>query len=168
MLNSNTALWAVILFQCSLLILLTLRLSSIEAGIASNAPVIAEENSNAYASPGMTSAVVGALDKNDIRMIVRSELIAVMDRLDTLENVQLSASAPTTNAPRIELSEEEAAQRLNEFNTTFNNAVASGAVSAAQIADIEQKIARLPPSERKRALSMLSRALTDGSIDAPL
>ena len=108
----------------------------------------------------------GNAEIDAIRIMLREEIAILSNQLAALETQVADRSAPAT-AERVVTEKDEAAL-VAAFESEFNQALSLRNLSPLQMAKLEESIARLPPAERRKALSRLSRAMSDGSIDAKL
>ena len=132
--------------------------SAIQRPGATNA---AAPNSQSVTANADTTRFSSGLTPDDIRSIIREELAEASAQNTT------DQKAPQRSIEN-SLSVSETADRTLEFDRTINRYIALGAISPGQMADLQNQIARLPPTQRSAALSRLSKAMNEGLLEGQL
>jgi len=158
-------LFAVLVVQTALLLFLGYRIMILEtrAPEAQTQPI----NNNPVATPINSNADTSynAASRAETRQIIREEIDAVEGRLlEAIEQSGAVRSKALTSRPR-KLDGRETAQINTMVENQINSFVAQGDASQAEMAELEQMIAKLPPSERIKAMGQLSKAVNNGQLD---
>ncbi|WP_428410028.1 hypothetical protein [Hyphococcus sp.] len=98
-----------------------------------------------------------SVDAAEMRAILKEELAA-------LEHPARAAAAPT-EAPQTRLTPEQIKTAANAVAADINHYRGVGAINPGEMEMLQEKIAKLPRSERRAALTELARAMTRGEID---
>ena len=101
-----------------------------------------------------------ALNGDQIRLIIRDEIKQSMQ----------PATRANETAPQAQSAQQLATQARarQEFEQSFNQFVALGEIDAPEMAALQMKIARLPPQDRTRALTRLTKAMNAGDLKGAL
>jgi hypothetical protein len=141
--------------QTVLIAALLFKTSSLEASmdsIASPATPAGDIRPAAAAAPAATSSITAG----DVRAILREELAALKPELAERATAPPPSPQRTAETDRAYLDVQQATRRL----------IAKGSASEAEMAALEMQIAELPAEQRRQALSAISRAISNGSLDA--
>jgi hypothetical protein len=103
-----------------------------------------------------------ALNENQIRQIVRSEVLAALASTQQNENIT-NKKQKETNITEEEL-EEAKVLVANDINYYIGN----GEISPVQMSDLQEKIARLDLKSRKQMFAKLVSAMNSGQIEGQL
>ena len=136
---------------------LDVRTGKVEAAIRANAVAALDDNSGLTAGPSA----------GEIRSIIREELAGI-DRQAPADLALSEASNKSIAARANGPSAEEVARLQMDVQRDLDFYVGQGAMSDAQMAQLQQKIARLPAEERREALTKLTKLLNSGDFDARL
>lgn len=168
--GATRILLAVLAAQTALILYLTVRSISIEARIGELAEAVAisraetppharndgaGERSSTSPTPAANSA-----SPDEIRAIVRNEMDALAWRI--LNNQESPRPAPIRPAPK----PSDVAALNAAIASELNSFLANGRATPGEMHALQQKIARLPPGEREKALGELTKAMNDGRLDA--
>ena len=122
------------------------------------------------ARPGSDFAASNATPPADIiRLIMREELSAIAPfegETGASRERAADASLPTTN-PGVVFGEQARTEEtaiLRELDVF----IGSGHMSEAEMAAMQMRIGRLPPTERRRAIAKMIKAIDGGKLDAQL
>ncbi len=143
--------------QTVLIAALLFKTSSLEErmdAVASPAAPMADMRPAVAAAPAATSSITAS----DVRAILREELAALKP-----EFAERAVSPPptpqrTAETDRAYLDVQQATRRL----------IAKGSATSAEMAALEMQIAELPAEQRRQALSAISRAISNGTLEARL
>ena len=122
-----------------------------------------QETGTDIADLSWDNARASSISADEVRMILREEL-AALETPTTSDNVRTAAAPkakPQQTPKQIHTLQTGIQQDLNQLK-------GAGLVFAADLAEVEAKIAKLPTTERRAALSMLAKAIASGEIDARL
>lgn len=171
------AFLALLAAQTALIVFLTAQLSSLNARVgdlaaesaaASNAAqkdkAGAENAAAAQRSFAALTTGSGAASRDDVRAIVHEEIEALAKRIAAQQSqtrADADHSSPVANS-------RETAALNAAVSRELSNFISSGRASPAEMAALQQKIARLPPSDREKALNQLTKAINEGRLDARL
>lgn len=141
--------------QTVLIAALLYKTSSLEDrmdAVASPAAPAGDIRPAVVSAPAATSSITAG----DVRAILREELAALKSA--PVE----SASAPPPSPPRTA----ETDRAYLDVQQATRRLIAKGSASEAEMAALEMQIAELPAEQRRQALSAISRAISNGSLDA--
>ena len=135
------------------------RTGAIEAAIRTNsAALLPAANPTEMPSVAGPSAV-------QIREIIREELAANDQNGLVTKN---EASVPSSTNVIDTRGAEEVTQLTLEIQQDLNFYKGQGRIDDAQMAQLQLKIAKLPPEERREALTKLTKLLNSGNVEARL
>jgi hypothetical protein len=141
--------------QTVLIAALLFKISSLETrmdAIASPAAPAGDIRPAAAAAPATTSSITAG----DVRAILREELAVLKPELSERAVAPPPSPQRTAETDRAYLDVQQATRRL----------IAKGSASEAEMAALEMQIAELPAAQRRQALSAISRAISNGTLDA--
>lgn len=167
----NRILVVLVVIQTVLIGAVILRFGALEAQTARiektlAAEIRAADNAPAPAfAPSSARTALSAEEYEALRAIVREEIDRLAAAIETPRGG--AAEAPrSAQAPAMPPAEQ--ARLYEEFENELASLRARGALTPGDMAALEQKIARMPPADRTRALSRLSREMSEGTINAKL
>jgi hypothetical protein len=135
---------------------LLFKMSDVEkrlAGAASLSEPVAEARPIASISP----AGPAGLTESEIRAILRDELSTLTSAL-----ADRAPAAPPPSPPRTAQSD----RAFLDVQQETRRLIAKGSATEAELAALEMQIAELPVEQRRQALSAISRAVSNGTLDA--
>lgn len=142
--------------QTILVAALLFKMSDVEkrlAGAPSSPELVAEARPITSTSPAGASG----LTESEIRAILRDELSSLTSALADRAPAATPSSPPrTAQSDRTFLDVQQETRRL----------IAKGSATEAELAALEMQIAELPAEQRRQALSAISRAVSNGTLDA--
>ena len=119
--------------------------------------------SNPYERDSTT--IQGGPSLDDIRLVVREELSAINEsRPASAQRTAPGQSVQTASTEAGALSPAESVFLKEETLRDIDSYVALGAISPAEMANLQIKIARLPPSDRREMLTRLTKAMNSGDL----
>ncbi len=101
----------------------------------------------------------GGFDENQLRRIVREELRAQLDQF-ALKDVHSSGGEQASDI----ISEAEYQYRLDASLQNLEYYIQQGAISDAEMAELQAGIATLDQEGRRQMLSLISKALSSGEL----
>jgi hypothetical protein len=168
--GATRALFVILAAQTALILFLTLRFAAVEERLGDLATSVAttrdepasrtpDEAVEERSIAARASAPIGA-SPDEIREIVRNEMDALAWRiLESKDEKRPAATRPAPSPGDVAALNAAVAGELSSF-------IASGRASPIEMQALQQKIARLPPGERDKALKQLTKAINDGRLDA--
>lgn len=159
-------LLALSVFQALLLALIGLRVLAVDsrtdelsekiASISAGAPAPGPSRTAAF-SEAPAQAGPGA---DEIRQIIREEIAALSPQDGEPAPARRAEPAPRNySSADVQFMKEQIRQDIADYSR-------QGSMGEAEMADLQLKIARLPPDERKEMMSQLVRAVNSGELDA--
>ncbi len=141
--------------QTILVAALLFKTSALERRIDTAAGEVApasESRPVAAAAPAISSSIT----VGDVRAILREELAALKPALAE------GAPAPDPSPPRTAQTD----RAYLDVQQSTRRLIAKGSATEAEMAALEMQIADLPAEQRRQALSAISRAVSNGTLDA--
>lgn len=115
-----------------------------------------------HAAPDPAGAgAQAATSEDDLRRILKDELAIALAQQNVAATAEgaLARPAPARDPKQMEL-------LRSEIDAEFTALAGLGRATPGRMAALQAQIAKLPPAERRAALSGLSRAISEGRIDA--
>ncbi|MEZ5921656.1 MAG: hypothetical protein R3C60_09935 [Parvularculaceae bacterium] len=149
--------------QTALVVLLFFKLSHVEGELADMRFAAAHADEISQPAPAGVAAYGGAeISRSEVREIIRDELLPVKAALSNLGRDGGAAAAAVSAPPRTA----ETDRIYDDFKQEMRRLVAQGTASEAEMAALQAKVAKLPQSQRNAALLEMSKAMSNGSLDA--
>ena len=151
--------------QTALLLFLCVRVIAIDARtdrIASDSQSAVVAQAPARQSAPAVARGGGGMNADEVRTIVREEINA----LETWLAASLEGAPAAPRPPQPAADPAETARLSAAVDKDISFYISSGRASAAEMEALHQKIARLPPADRQKALAEINRAINDGRLDA--
>lgn len=177
----NKVLLAVVVVQTVLVAALVFRFGALQAQTdrmetAFSLYVSAERNGQGASiapapAAGSGSGGLSPESYEALRVIIREEVDRLADEIElaqTTHPTSRPSSSQSQQRQELVMAPAESARLYEEFQNDLASFRAKGAINSRDMVMLEQKIAGMPPAERMRALSELSREISQGSIDAKL
>jgi hypothetical protein len=124
------------------------------ARAASSPEPIAETRLVASNAP----AGAAGLTEAEIRAVLRDELSSL--------TTALADRAPASSPPPSPQRTAQSDRAFLDVQMETRRLIAKGVATEAEMAALETQIAELPPEQRRQALSAISRAVSNGTLDA--
>ena len=168
--NLRAVAAAVLAVQVVLLSTILVRLMGLEAELAR----VAADVDRAASGEPARAATLSFQERDQllaaVRDAVRLELAASPQQASASRarppQVAAAEAVQPQRTPEAQVSPSEATQIVADVRRDIQSFSAGGAMTEADFAALQARIASLPPEERSAALSMLSRAISSGEIDA--
>lgn len=141
--------------QTILVAALLFKMADVEKRLAS-APSSPELVAEARPITSTSPAGASGLTESEIRAILRDELSSLTSALADRAPAPPSSPPRTAQSDRAFLDVQQETRRL----------IAKGSATEAELAALEMQIAELPAEQRRQALSAISRAVSNGTLDA--
>ena len=164
------ALIALSIVQTVLLGLIGLRVLSVDARMNTVTDTsldvltaTARLNQSGDRSSGSLQTAQSSLTADDVRWIIQEELAAFADQ--TPDTSQPRAAQNNSNSARAVENGENRYGLKADVQQELDYFIGRGNINQNEMANLQIKIARLPPSERGEMLSRLTKSLSAGEID---
>ena len=124
------------------------------------------EAAHAAKAPRVSAAIPqGGLSVDEIRQVIREELAALDERqLQPSYQASVSAAPVPSNPPH----SEETDMLAKQLGQDLDYYVSKGSISEAEMAEFQQKMARLPAEQRAQMRRKLTKAISAGDVQGRL
>lgn len=156
-------LFVVLVVQSALLLFLGYRILILETRPAE---LVNSNSTPVTLQPHTTdTAFSNSPTRAETRQIIREEMDALEGRLlDAIDEAGLAREVKPNQQTR-RIGKNEVAQMNTAVENQINSFMSQGSASQAEMAKLEQMIARLPPGERIKAMGALNKAVNSGRLD---